>query len=354
MGRLCFRWLPAISVRGLSFKLIRPSIQGARSISIRAKVEDLRPLRGSPMSMSAEEKFFFDLEGFIHIRGVLSPEEVAEANIAIDEHRTEIRERLDPNLRNTQPNSPLAGDPKHGRRELAGMLGWADPHCRPFRNLLTHPKILPYLTELLGPGYRMDHLPFIILQNRGSEGFSLHGGPLIKDKFNPTLQYRCVNGQMYNSLLAMSVQLADHNPGDGGFCVVPGSHKMNFPVPDDLIHGRRFTDHVQQPVTKAGDAVLFSEATVHGALPWTADHERRVALYRFAPATVAYGRSYAPSWPDAMMKGLTAAQRAVLEPPYANRLDRPQLRQGAENPVIEGRSAPKQEWDKEVFGTNYF
>ena len=46
-------------------------------------------------------------------------------------------------------------------------------------------------------------------------------------------------------------------------------------------------EHVYQPVTKAGDVVFFSEATVHGAAPWTAEHQRRIALYRFAPSEIA-------------------------------------------------------------------
>merc|ERR1712048_1108351 len=170
---------------------------------------------------------------------------------------------------------------------------------------------------------------------------------------NPTLQYRCVGGDLFNSLLAMSVQLSDHNEGDGGFCVVRGSHKSNFPVPKSFIDGGGDLgkEHLYQPVTKAGDVVFFSEATVHGAFRWNADPERRVVLYRFAPATCAYGRSYSPQWPAAMLEGLTPKQRAVLEPPYALRLDRPILRPGAETPIIEERSAKKKRFDRDVFGT---
>ena len=86
---------------------------------------------------------------------------------------------------------------------------------------------------------RKDHSPFVITQDGGSEGFSLHGGPLTSTgDFNPYLQYRCVAGKPYNTLLAMSVQLSDHNAGDGGFGVVKGSHKLNFPMPSALAEGR--------------------------------------------------------------------------------------------------------------------
>ncbi|CAE7771416.1 CATSPER1 [Symbiodinium sp. CCMP2456] len=283
---------------------------------------------GPSARMSDEEKFFFDLNGFLHVRGALSKDLIDRMNQAITAHSSEIKEREDGDLRNTRSGSALSGDGHTGRRDLGGMLGWPKPHCQPFREVLAHPNLLPYLVELCGSGYRMDHLPLVITSQKGSEGFHLHGGPLTQDGgFNPTLQYRCVNGQFYNSLLGMSVQLVDHGPGDGGFCVIRGSHKSNFPVPDEFLHGggEEAKAHFYQPETRAGDVVFFSEATVHGAMAWTAEHERRIALYRFAPATVAYGRSYAPQWPQEMLEDLTPAQRAVLEPPYAGAANEEQV-----------------------------
>jgi ectoine hydroxylase-related dioxygenase (phytanoyl-CoA dioxygenase family) len=46
--------------------------------------------------------------------------------------------------------------------------------------------------------------------------------------------------------------------------------------------GADFAEHVHSPSTKAGDVVIWSEATVHGATPWRAARQRRIALYRFA------------------------------------------------------------------------
>ena len=42
----------------------------------------------------------------------------------------------------------------------------------------------------------------------------------------------------------------DHDDGVGGFCVVRGSHKSNFPVPLEMIHGRALKENVYQPITK--------------------------------------------------------------------------------------------------------
>lgn len=65
-----------------------------------------------------------------------------------------------------------------------------------------------------------------------------------------------------------SFSLVDHPKGSGGFIAIPGSHKANFPTPPALIDGSGEQDLrgvIVQPETKAGDVILFSEGTVHGA-----------------------------------------------------------------------------------------
>jgi len=309
---------------------------------------------GKMMSaMTATEKYVFDLRGFIVLRGVLSPEEVTAANAAVDACSAQFKERKG-DLRNAN-NTGFAGDGSTGRRESGCALRWPKPHCDVFRGILDHPKLVPYLNELCGPGYRMDHLPLLIAQSAGCEGFVLHGGRISgSGSYLPELAYSCHEGRIYNPLLACSVQLSDHNPGDGGFVVVPGSHKANFATPEELIDGTNQLAQglLMQPATKAGDVVLFSEGTVHGAKAWTAEHERRIALYRFAPATHAYGRAYT-AWPEGMMNDLTPGQNAVLQPPYANRLDREIIEANGEL-KLERRAEHKRKWDEVVFETKYF
>ena len=103
--------------------------------------------------------------------------------------------------------------------------------------------------------------------------------------------------------------MTDQNEGDGGFCVVKGSHKINFPPTNEMLHCEDeefFKSDVYQPVLKAGDVVLFSEATIHGALPWTSEKQRRIALYRFAPSNCAYARGYSDGgWPKSFTEGMS-------------------------------------------------
>src|SRR5581483_5905281 len=104
------------------------------------------------LEMTAEEKFLFDLQGFIVIRNFLTEQEVKALNDAIDANYDRVQ--VDGNA-NIGESSNLGGSGK--RMTLAGMLTFEEPHCQPFRDLLAHPKLLPYLNTMLGRGWRLDH-----------------------------------------------------------------------------------------------------------------------------------------------------------------------------------------------------
>jgi len=312
-----------------------------------------------PIEMTEDERYLFDLNGYLIVRGVLTPEEVEEANAAIDGHAHEMVERSDPNLRNAKAGTRFFGQGP-GRMDLGRCLEWGEEDSRVFKSILAHPRLVPIFHGILGKGYRMDHLPMILAQNAGSEGFQLHGGTVdcTSGEYNPHLAYNCHHGTIRSALLGCNVILRDHNAGDGGFCIVPGSHKSNFKMPKGMVDGEKYEEFIVQPASKAGDVILFSEGTVHGAKEWKSSVQRRTALFRFSPATHVYGRSYfgheGGGWPTAMYDNLTPAQKAVLEPPYANRLDRPNIMPDAESVEITTRNARKKQHDQDVFGTKYF
>jgi len=330
-----------------------------RSLGGASSAPSPRPM-GRPMSDT--ERYLFDLHGYLVVRGALSAEEVAEGNAAIAAHAGHVLERTGSALRNTPARAGafMGGDGKTGRGELGELLNLpADAGGRFFRRLLAHPNLVPYLHEVVGAGYRLDHMPLVIQNQRGSEGFSLHGGTVGADgTYNPDLAYQWSHGKMYNALVAVSVALTDVGPGDGGFVVIPGSHKANYPTPAALIDGlENVGDALVQPTLRAGDAVIFSEGTVHGAAAWQGEGERRLALYRFAPACRAYGRAYLEDWKmgEDAQADLTDAERAVLAPPFANRLERPQV--DPENVLdtrFDGRSEAKKAWDMKVYQSAYF
>ena len=224
--------------------------------------------------MNDTEKFLFDLQGYIVVPGFLSPDEVSALNDAFDANWDQRRDDD-----NRDPSGNMAGSDRRGM--FTGMLTWEQPHCRPFRDLLAHPKLLLYLDTLHGRGWKLDHEPFMLTGGKGIEGLRIHGTTNVL--YNGSRFYAYTNGQMRVGLLVVQYALHDQNPGDGGLCVIAGSHKANFDCPREITTWEEHQEVVYQVPMKAGDMVIFSENTLHGSLPWQADHERRALLYRYTP-----------------------------------------------------------------------
>ena len=265
--------------------------------------------------MDEYEKFLFDLNGYLVVENVLSAEELEACNDAIDSHPEGMvsKESL------SHGSKALAGTQLRG--DLEGMLTWPKPWCQPFRDLLAHPTILPYLTELLREGFRLDHVYGIVMR-RGAEGLVLHHDG-TKDDLTSFYQFH--NGRMRSGLTVVSWMLTGAGPGAGGLMCIPGSHKSNYTVPEDVAHLERDIGVVQQVEAKAGSAVIFTEALGHGTLPWKAEHDRRSILYKYSPAPLSWDKRYVPEGVEEVMDELTPDQQALLVPPYNKFLKRPTL-----------------------------
>ena len=267
-------------------------------------------------TVSEEEKYFFDLRGYLIIRNALSDADLAQCNATIDHYADQIQTRSIGNGGLSRGSTALKG--QEGRRELTGMLGWPTPHREPFRKLLVHPVVVSRLNEFSGQGFRLDHGPLLISAHKGAEGHSLHGAG---EPFGQSVAYHQQNGKIYCRGITVAWQLTDVNPGDGGFACVPGSHKSNFPMdlPKDVRTFERIPNYVCQPEADAGDVIIFTEALIHGTMPWNGDHERRALLYKFSPGHSSWSLDYYNA--DAY-EGLTEQQKRILTPPcVGNRPD---------------------------------
>lgn len=241
--------------------------------------------------MNEEERYLFDVRGFMVVEGAIPAETLSEMNAWIDE-----QEARDPEWRS-------------GRGSL---LTWGPL----FRDLLDNPRVLPYLREILGSDLRLDH-DYAIFSQAGGQGLQLHGGGT---PYDPAQYYHCYEGRMYSGLAVASYALTDIPPGVGGFGCIPGSHKANFHCPDDLRHFRKPSAAVQQIPVNAGDCVLFTEALTHGTFPWTAAHQRRSLFLKYSPKHLSWANRYyfpAEGHPEvvALANELTEAQRILLDPP---------------------------------------
>jgi ectoine hydroxylase-related dioxygenase (phytanoyl-CoA dioxygenase family) len=267
------------------------------------------------IEMSEREKFLMDLQGFLHVKDFLSTEEVRALNEAVDANVDEEAEDFFPQ------EAPYGGgmDGQFNKGTADGMLTWEQPWCQPFRDMLAHPKLIPYLNTFFGRGWRMDEQPFISFAKKGTGGHGLHG--TTNRVFDSGLFYHYGNGQIRTGLAVFQFQLADINPGDGGIAVIPGSHKANFKCPEDIMLYSADREVVRNVASKAGDMVIFLEATIHGALPWTAEHNRRSLFYRYGPKYLNFHSDYIETSHPEWVSELTDVQRAALEPAHA--YDRP-------------------------------
>ena len=126
--------------------------------------------------MTDTEKYLFDVHGYLVIHNALTPDQLAAANAAVDAHAHEIKLRPNDLARTSDT---LQGTVGCG--DLAGLLTWDKPHCDIFRELIALPSFAPYLEELLGPGFRLEAMNAITM-NEGAEGFWFHEGAEPHDR----------------------------------------------------------------------------------------------------------------------------------------------------------------------------
>jgi hypothetical protein len=250
--------------------------------------------------MNDNERYYFDINGFLTVPNALTHAQINALNAQIDEHIENHSDRKGLNL------------------GFGPVLDWRGPMI----DLIDNPRIVPYLEGLLGPPpytkeagpfYRLDHTYVTVIRPGATDAgaFVLHGGGT---PFDPGQYYRVHEGRLYNGLIVVAYNLTDVNEGDGGLGCVPGSHKANFRIPKDWTDLRRSNPIARAVTGPAGTAVLFTEALSHGTLPWKGLHERRTVFFKYN----AYCTSFADVYLDessAAWDELTPRQRLILEAP---------------------------------------
>ena len=174
--------------------------------------------------MTPEEKFIFDLDGYLVVKNVLSCAEVDALNALADEAW------------------PGECDENNMRR-TSRVSRWGPAS----QALLDHPNALPYMVELLGPKVRIDHDYCIFMQKGGKAG-RLHGGQTMQGGVPGDHWYKYHDGMIRNGLTVFTYCLTHAGSGDGGFGCIPGSHKSNFTVdiPGEVRSSERPAHYLRQ------------------------------------------------------------------------------------------------------------
>ena len=236
--------------------------------------------------MTPEQRYFFDLTGYLHLRGVLSESELRPAQDAAQRY-------ID-----TPPDQLPEGFRIDLNREHFNWYLYAFAFDKALERLAMHPKTWPILLELTGGKPKLGGGNMMV-DVHGKPFHPLHSG-LESDlrKNRPGWRRSFVkDGKIYNNDLVFFFYLTDVFPGDGGLIVVPGSHKANFLREHHYFYPGSYTadggynddyfstevpEGVTNPTPRAGDVVIMSEHLTHGALSWEPqDRDRRFLTLRY-------------------------------------------------------------------------
>lgn len=197
--------------------------------------------------MTDEQKFLFDVRGWLLLPGVLTEPEIA----AIKEH----------------------------------LLAGGDGFSGPAQELLDHPAIVPILNEILSERPLADDTynfrcesSFVTIRKAGWQP----GGTQVPHVVRPPqgsgpMNYRCNGGRIYSALTRVVWELNPVEEGDGGTLFLTGSHKAAFPAPPSI--QRPDSPLWETYSCPPGSVLFFTEALTHSGAVWTRPDRDRVAIF---------------------------------------------------------------------------
>ena len=235
--------------------------------------------------MTPDQRYFFDLTGYLHLEGVLQGEELQKAQEAAQRY-------ID-----TPPDQVPDGFEINLEREHFNWYLHAFAFDKALEALTMHPVTWPIIKELLDEQPRLigGHM---MVDFHGKPFHPLHAGheKSLTAEVPGWRRYQVHNGRISCNDLVFFFYLTDVHPGDGGLIILPGSHKANFPRPQNLFYPGSYVDgtyssefnsaEIPEGVTNfnptSGDVVAISELVVHGALTYQAkDRDRRFLTLRY-------------------------------------------------------------------------
>ena len=265
------------------------------------------------------QQYLFDVNGYLVIEDALSAEKVTALNRLIDEQNLPPPE-VSPRFGSapTLGSSLLAAEdvPESKVRDDraapvgSGFLDWGQPFC----DLLDHAAIMPVLRFRLGDAFRLDRLYGMYMRKGMSYGV-LHadyGATSRQSEVEPGEYYAFRRNQIYDGFIVVAWALSDAGGELGGFCCIPGSHKSNYRLPQQIDENFEDSPYVVVPEMPAGSVVLFTEALTHGTASWRAEHERRSVLYKYCVSHLAWTSKRVES-PSSV--ALTPRQQILLREP---------------------------------------
>ena len=205
-----------------------------------------------------EQKYLFDMHGWLLVPGVLSGDELAEMQ------EFGYRLRHDPESIPAHERSPLGG---------------------PMQKLADHPNVVGFLNEFLAHpalsspecyGFRMESC-HMFYRTVGDGNFGPHNGNGMLRFPGDSHLYRCIPGKAYSGLTRIVWELNPVKYRQGGTLFITGSHKAVYTAPDTIqTPDSPIWDTYECP---AGSLLFFTEALTHSTHRWTNEENHRIAIF---------------------------------------------------------------------------
>jgi ectoine hydroxylase-related dioxygenase (phytanoyl-CoA dioxygenase family) len=220
------------------------------------------------LKVTEDEKFLFDLQGFLILREAIDRELVEALDRAVVENEGIDHDESWAEGLPVVTFGHLTKDTNHECQVRLNGLPRLDPI---FDRLIAHPAILPYLHEFMGEPQLVN--TWSISKYEGSEATSWHNGI-------PPYEYTVRDGMIRSPMVNVVIMLTPNHPGDGCFAIIPGSHKKNFELERDRWRLAGLDTPASVEVTgDPGDVIIFTEALVHSGSAKTTARRRTTLQY---------------------------------------------------------------------------
>ena len=220
--------------------------------------------------ISAEDKHFFDIAGYLVLDDLLTPDQVVQAQDTLSRVETA-----------TSKNITVLSNLSSGR-ELVNIVEGGGV----VEDAMALPRVRQYLQEFIwGQQYRLVGSRAAI-RDPGARSRLNQGGNADPRRYT---RYRCLgDGQFRCLMMTCLIALCDTTHGDGTFCAIPTSHKANLPHPYENTDLGAIPPLHEIPL-QAGSGVLFTENLSHTLKP--------PVRQMHAWLSYQYGPSYMVNWP---------------------------------------------------------
>lgn len=232
--------------------------------------------------LTEEEKWHFDIQGYLILRGAVAREDVDRMlELADDWHDMRDGELPSPVDTYRDASTTVTSPRSINKVEYADEV---------FDRLCINREIMRVVLALTDNSPQ--HAGIGLARNtKETDDLPFHGG-VSGGIHHPANDYQAADGKVFATFLNAGVSLVDV-PSGTGFVCIPGSHKAYFPKPDyvDIYSNPPI---VANPEVRAGDVVLFTEALCHGARKWTEDWPRTTAFVRYTTSYASWSPGGGP------------------------------------------------------------